>query len=56
MTRKLKTEKAKHNKRETARAKPPDTWAEVFAELDAEDVRDGFLVERDTRAAEDRPA
>ena len=33
----------------------PGTWADVFAALDATGVRDGFLVERDQRAAEDRP-
>jgi antitoxin VapB len=34
----------------------PGTWADVFAALDATGVRDGFLVERDTRPAEERPA
>ncbi len=33
----------------------PGTWADVFAALDATGVRDGFLVERDTRPAEQRP-
>lgn len=34
----------------------PGTWADVFAALDATGVRDGFLVDRDTRPAEERPA
>ena len=34
----------------------PGTWADVFTALDATGVRDGFLVERDTRPAEERPA
>ena len=34
----------------------PGTWAEVFAALDATEVRDGFVIERDMRPAEQRPA
>jgi antitoxin VapB len=34
----------------------PGTWADVFAALDATGVRDGFMVERDMRVAEERPA
>lgn len=34
----------------------PGTWADVFAALDATGVRDGFIVERDNRPADERPA
>lgn len=36
--------------------KPTETWAEVFTALDASKVNDGFVVERDVSAAEERPA
>lgn len=36
--------------------KATETWAEVFTALDATNVNDGFVVERDMRPAEDRPA
>lgn len=38
------------------KSKPAGTWAEVFTALDAEAVCDGFVVERDMRAAEEGPA
>jgi antitoxin VapB len=34
----------------------PGTWTDVFAALDAAGVRDGFMVERDMRPSEERPA
>ena len=34
----------------------PGTWADVLAAVDATGVRDGFVVERDPRPAESRPA
>lgn len=55
MARKLKTEKVKHSKREIVRTQEQGTWVDVFAALDAANVRDGFAVERDMRPAEERP-
>jgi antitoxin VapB len=34
----------------------PGTWTDVFAKLDAAGVHDGFVIERDMRPAEERPA
>ena len=36
--------------------KATERWAEVFTALDAANVNDGFVVERDARKAEERPA
>jgi hypothetical protein len=36
--------------------KATETWAEVFTALDAANVNEGFVVERDARKAEERPA
>jgi hypothetical protein len=55
MSREPKTRNAKPLQRKTISTRPPDTWEEVFTALDAAEVRDGFMVDRDLRPAEERP-
>lgn len=46
---------SKDSKRKAIGKMDRDAWAEVFAELDAAGVSDGFELDRDLRPAEERP-
>jgi hypothetical protein len=50
------SEKAKNSTRETIHVKHPDKWSDLFTALDASDVRGDFVLERDLRPDEERPA